>query len=343
MPDTLRLRVDKITAETAEAKTLTFEVLDHNDFSYQAGQFLTFLFDQHGHEVRRSYSMSSAPGIDTLPAITVKRVANGTVSRLLLQHTHVGDVLQSLKPAGRFTLPAPANSPRDIVMIAAGSGITPLFAMLKSTLRQDPLSHLTLLYSNHSPADTIFRIQLELLLQQYAHQLTIVHLWSNEGKRLNNFGLEQLVRQHLRHLPEQALFYLCGPSDLMRTAHITLKFMGFEEHQIKKEHFVIDPPLVPSIPLLEVPSALTLHFDGHTYHLSVRPGQNVLEAALEQGIRLPYSCRGGRCSACAGKCTSGQVLMSVNDVLTDRDLAQRYILTCTAYPQTEHVEVWVGK
>lgn len=334
------LTVVDIIPETPQSKTLVLR--SSEALSYQAGQFLTLLFNRSGHEVRRSYSMSSAPGIDTELSITVKRRPNGEVSRYLLDHVRVGDQLESLEPSGRFVLEPPTEQPRDVVMIAAGSGITPLYAMLKTSLKQDPLSRVVLLYSSRSRADTIFFGQLEQLEAQYPHQLIVCHLWSSEGQRLNNFVLEQLLRQYLRHAPERALFYLCGPPDLMRTAQITLKFMGFEREQIKKEHFVIDEPPASTVPTLPTAAELTLHFKNQTHQISIAPHQTVLDAALAAGIRLPYSCRGGRCSACAGRCTRGQVLMSVNDVLTDRDTTQGYILTCTAYPQTPQLEVWVG-
>ncbi|WP_247233004.1 ferredoxin--NADP reductase [Telluribacter sp. SYSU D00476] len=338
------LRVKEVSTETYDAKTIVLEPVDGSPVTYRAGQFLTLLLDYHGQEVRRSYSMHTAPGVDPLPAITVKRMVNGTISRYWLDQVKEGDVLKALPPAGRFTLDESDGEPRDIVLIAAGSGITPLFSILKQTLTDEPGSTVTLLYANRREREVIFYDQLHKWQQRFPERLRVVHIlsqpsddWTGQQGRLNNKRIEKLVNEALCHAPGRARFFLCGPFELMRTVEITLLFMGFDKDQIRKENFVIDAP--PRPPRESAPHDIKLHFMGQEHLLHVPAYTTVLQAALNAGIPLPYSCKGGRCSVCAGLCRSGSLYMSINDVLTERDIEQGWVLTCTAYPEDDQVRI----
>ncbi len=342
----LSLHISNIISETSDTLTFVLALTNGATLPYQAGQFLTFLLDVNGHEVRRSYSMSSAPGLDEFPAITIKRVANGEISRYWHDHVQVGTLLKALPPAGRFTLELTDGQPRDIVLIGAGSGITPLFSILKNVLVHEPASRVTLLYASRREGSIIFRNQLEEWQQQYPDRLEIRHVlsqptddWTGTRGRINNFRLERMVGEFLHFSPGQAQFFLCGPFELMRTAEITLRFMGFEGDQIRKENFVIDP--APPPPTHSEPHTIQLLFRSGAYTLDVPAYTTILQAGLDRGIPIPYSCRGGRCATCAAICRSGTVRMSINDVLTERDLAQGWILTCTAYVEREGVVVEV--
>ncbi|GAB3175796.1 ferredoxin--NADP reductase [Telluribacter humicola] len=346
---TIHLRVKEVITETYDAKTLVLETVDGDPLRYRAGQFLTLMLDYHGQQVRRSYSMHTAPGVDLFPAITVKRMVNGTISRYWLDTVKAGDVLTALPPAGRFTLDktdgaADRGEPRDIVLIAAGSGITPLFSILKQTLTDEPNSTVTLLYANRSEREIIFYKQLNEWQQRFPERLRIVHIlsqpsddWTGQQGRLNNKWIERFINGALRHAPGRARFFLCGPFELMRTIEITLLFMGFGKEQIRKENFVIDAP--PRPPRESEAHDIKLQFMGQEHLLHVPAYTTVLQAALNAGIPLPYSCKGGRCSVCAGLCRSGSLYMSINDVLTERDLEQGWVLTCTAYPEDEQLRI----
>lgn len=341
---TLEFRVKEIIPETADTRTFVLELADGSPLPYQPGQFLTFLLVINGHEVRRSYSMSSAPGVDEFLAITIKRVANGEISRYWHDHVEVGTLLESLPPAGRFTLEPADDTARDIVLIGAGSGITPLFSILKYVLTKEPKSRVTLLYASRRERNIIFGKQLSDWRQRYPERLEIMHVlsqptddWPGTRGRINNFRLERMVGKFLHFPPERARFFLCGPFELMRTAEITLRFMGFEGDQIRKENFVIDP--APPPPVRSEPHTIQLTFRSEVYTLEVPAYTTILQAGLESEIPIPYSCRGGRCATCAAICRSGTVRMSINDVLTERDLAQGWILTCTGYVESEGVVV----
>lgn len=339
---TIALKLREIIRETDDAKTFIFETLDGSPLHYRAGQFLTFLINMHGHEVRRSYSMSSAPGVDAFPAITVKRVPNGEISRFWIDLVQPGDTFQVLEPSGRFVLDPDEAGERDIVLIGAGSGITPLFSLLKQSLSQETASQVTLIYASRNVRNTLFWNEIIEWQKRFPERFRVIHIhsqpaedWTGIQGRINNTRLEQLVSKSLRFKREDARFFICGPFELMRSAGITLHFMGFRSDQIRKENFVITAP--PPAPPVSDPHHITLHFRGEVHHLFVPAHSTVLDAALAAGIPLPYSCKGGRCSSCAALCTQGKLHMSVNEVLTDRDLSEGWVLTCSSYVDSDDV------
>lgn len=341
---TILLRVRHIIIESYDIRTFVFEKTDGGKLDYQAGQFLTFLIDMHGHEVRRSYSMSSAPDVDAYPSITVKRIPNGEISRFWIDFVHEGDIFTALPPAGRFTLEKSSGEPRDIVLIGAGSGITPLFSILKHVLSSEPDDKVTLIYANRNESSTLFMEQIAIWEKRFPERLRVIHIhsqpsdrWNGIRGRINNTRLEQMISKSLFYAPENARFFICGPFELMRSAEITLHYMGFGKDQIRRENFVIRNP--PPMTRVELPHYISLIFKNKNYNLYVPEDKTILQAALEAGIHLPYSCKGGSCATCAGICTTGSVYMTINDVLTDGDLAQGWILTCTAYPEDDQVTI----
>lgn len=339
---TILLRVREIIVESYDIKTFVFEQLDGGKLKYEAGQFLTFLINMHGHEIRRSYSMSSAPETDEFPAITVKRISNGEISRFWIDFVHEGDIFTVLPPSGRFTLEKSDGSPRDIILIGAGSGITPLFSILKQTLITDPASQVTLLYANRNEKSTLFLEKIEAWKIRYPERLHVIHIHSNPSDhwngirgRINNTRLEQMIRAAMFYEPGKAQFFICGPFELMRSVEITLHYLGFGKDQIRKENFVVGNP--PAAPKENKAYEIKLNFKKEEYKLLVPADKTILQAALDSGIHLPYSCKGGVCASCAGVCKSGLIHMTINDVLTENDLKQGWILTCTGYPQSNDV------
>lgn len=339
---TMLLRVRQIIVESDDIKTFVFEKPDGGNLAYEAGQFLTFLINLHGHEIRRSYSISSAPATDEFPSITVKRISNGEISRFWIDFVHEGDIFTVLPPSGRFTLGKPNGSSRDIILIGAGSGITPLFSILKQTLTTDTSSQVTLLYANRNEKTTLFLEKIEAWKTRYPDRLHVIHIHSNPSDhwngvrgRINNTRLEQMVKAAMVYGPDKARFFICGPFELMRSVEITLHYLGFGKEQIRKENFVVGS--APAAPKESRAFEINLDFKEQKYRLYVPAGKTILQAALDSGIHLPYSCKGGVCASCAGICKSGVVHMTINDVLTDNDLKQGWILTCTGYPQSNDV------
>lgn len=351
MPDSpVTLRVTRIVDEAPDTRSFWLESTDGQAVPFLPGQFLTLLIPVNGHEVRRSYSLSSLPG-DGL-RLTIRRVANGAVSRHLLDTLQPGDILRSLLPAGRFTLRTePDGPPRDLLLFGAGSGITPLLPLLQQVVTEEPQSHVTLLYSNTHSSRTIFREELAQLHRQHTNQFTLIHLLSQpdptdinmggqvELGRLSNLRLQTMLPTLLRHDAARAQVFICGPADYMRMIRFTLLVSGFRDDQIRRENFVVHSASPAPLPASTHDRTIQVVIRGRAFSVHVPAYVSILQAAMDAGIHLPYSCRGGRCSTCAARCSAGEVRMTINDVLTDQDMAEGWILTCTGYPATDDVVI----
>ena len=338
--DLLQLKVREIIPETTDTITMVLESNDGKKINYQAGQFLTFIFNHGDKEIRRSYSFSSTPGIDDFPAITIKRITNGEISRLLQEQVKKDDCLTSLQPSGRFTIETDKNASRQIFFITAGSGITPVFSLLKKILVEEPMTKIFLIYQNHDENNIIFKKQLARIEKKYPQQLKWINLLSKPKKhphtshRLTNILLEKIVLSNLS-ANRKVLFYLCGPAALMRVAQFTLRLMGFPDDSIRRENFTVE--FIPPAPLISdiAPRQVIIHYQQHKHIITVTYPDNILQAALKNNIQLPYSCRGGRCSTCVAKLINGKIKMSINEVLTDKDLEQGLVLTCVGYAESD--------
>jgi ferredoxin-NADP reductase len=338
MANELQLRVEQIVWETRDTATFYLRELSGQKITYQAGQFITLLFHHHQEEIRRSYSLSSSPDEELL-AITVKRIENGEISRFLLMHTQVGDVWPAIAPAGKFTITEPVTAPH-LVYFAAGGGIAPVYAHVKYLLARQGSSRITLVYSSQREDDIIFKPQLEALAERNSSRFAIRYFISSQHKRLNNIGVEQLVNQLIPVAElHDAEFYLCGPFEYMRMVRLTLQFMDVEARHIHRENFVLETVPVLSAITNFPPRKLRIFFNNEWHDVMAGENQSILQAAWQNNIRLPFSCRSGLCSACAARCTGGKVELMKNEVLTDDDLAKGWILTCTGYALSDDVVI----
>ncbi len=341
MNDLLKLRVKKIVRETDDTFTYVLESADETTITYHAGQFLTLLFRFREREVRRSFSLISSPSVDESLAITIKRLENGELSRYLMDHLKIGDIIQSLYPAGRFTVNTNYKNKLTYFFIAAGSGITPVYSLIKTILLEEPNSLINLIYSNASERTTIFYEPLKNLAEKFPSRLQCIFLFSQYGQRLNNSMLEKLVNENLRSGKDETEFYICGPSGYMRMIMLTLIFMGFRKEHVHKENFISEqlPAAESFVPRNTSSHIIQILYNNNTYQVSVPPFKTILDAALAQNISLPYSCKTGLCSTCAAICKKGKVDMTNNEVLTDKDLSQGWILTCTGFPLEDGTEI----
>ncbi|CAM3723742.1 ferredoxin--NADP reductase [Mucilaginibacter galii] len=336
----LQLRVEAIEKENADTSTFYLKEVNGNKIAYQAGQFITLVINHHGEEIRRSYSLSSSPQ-EALLAVTIKRIPNGEITRYLHAYTKIGDVWNAVEPAGRFTPPQLSND-TTLFYFAAGSGIVPIYAHLKYLLRQQSSLKITLFYSNLNSQAIIFKQQLDELANAYPQQLNIVHLLSSEARRLNNIMAEKLVREYARAYLQQAQFYICGPFTYMRMVQLTLLYMGMESSQIHKENFVLETVPVSTTVTNFAPQKLRIFYQQEWHDIVVGENQTILQAALQNQLHIPYSCGSGVCAACAVKCTNGNVTIVKNEVLTDAELKQGWVLTCTGYAVSDDVVLDFG-
>lgn len=350
------LRIVAKTRETDDTVTFALEPADGLPLQYKPGQYVSLLFDTPGGEKRRAYSFSTCPGIDTLPAITVKRVPNGEFSNRLLRHAEPGDVLTATDPNGRFLLPD--NQVDTILYIAAGSGITPVISHLKRLLsgggttsgRSSAMPRIVLYYANRDSQSTIFKSQIDRWMAEFPDRFECLYFFSREKsaehalhRHLNNELLEQLLEKHFggkitaRHR-RNTRFYLCAPKALMRMAEMTLRTLDFPENNILKETFVPETHL----PVREIDRSKThtivANSSNERIEFQTFEGETILNAALRQGIALPYTCKSGVCFTCLAKCTKGVVDVAFVDS-TRREGPGSMVNTCIGYAVTERVEI----
>lgn len=344
----IKLQIQKLTNVTEDTLCIYFKTPDK--YIYNAGQYITLVLDINGNEIRRPYSLSSYYPIDPNPFVTIKLVENGEASRYIHERLKTGDTVETLPPNGRFTLPA--NIPGQLFFMAAGSGISPIFGLIKHALYSST-GKIVLLYSNRTPQSAIFYAELTRLEKTFAERFTIVWLFSNSKNllhaRLNRSLLEEQVKKHLVD-KNDVLFYTCGPFFYMEMIFITLITMGFREEQLYKETFTVpedeeddDGSLITDKEVPEYVDALVHIKLNDTWHdIPVTKDQTILQAALKHKIKLPYSCKNGMCSTCTSQLINGEVHLHYNQVLTDREMANGRMLTCTAHPLTETVTIEVG-
>lgn len=329
------LRIIRIIPETQDVKTF---VLDSGeaDLPYKAGQYLTFVFSDKGNEVRRSYSLASAPVLNEPLAITVKRVQNGAISRPLFDHAKVGDTLFTTGAAGFFVLPETIAPQQQLFFLAAGSGIVPVFSLIKTALHTHKDLPVVLVYSNRSEHETIFYKELLALKQAFPHNFHLEFLFSLSADlaraRLNQWLLQVLLEQYSLVHAGDILFYTCGPFSYMRMIEIELQTMGFPASQIRKEQFNTIRPAVKAEPPDTEPHKVEIKMGDEVHTLTVQYPHSILETAKKQGIVLPYSCEAGKCGSCAARCIKGNVWMMYNEVLLNDEIRKGLVLTCSGYP-----------
>ncbi|MEO6406659.1 MAG: ferredoxin--NADP reductase [Ferruginibacter sp.] len=328
-----RLEVSNIISETNDARTFELKPLDGWKPEYQAGQFVTLVFNTRHGEKRRSYSISSSPLLNEPLAITIKKIDNGEFSRLLVYHTKPGDILYSSGIGGFFLLPKDTNAVKQYFFLAAGSGITPCYGMIKTILAKSN-SMVVLIYSNRTEADTIFYNQLQRLNAVYPERLIIHYLFSNlldvYRSRLGNWLLHEFLNKYLQD-EHHAKFYVCGPFDYMHMVGLGLA-ARIPAENIHKENFSSLPRLFIPRPPDTDEHKVTIHFSGQEFIIPVQYPATILAAAKAKGIQLPFSCEAGRCGSCATTCTKGKIWMAYNEVLTNDEVEAGRALICQSFP-----------
>ncbi len=343
------LKIKALRPETPDTYTLVLEK-PASGFSYLPGQYLTIRPTVNGQKVPRAYSLSSSPYLDADLEVTIKRLPDGVVSNYIWQHLKPGDSIEVFTPLGNFTVQPTPGRTWQYVLIAAGSGITPIMSMIRSILFAEPKSKILLLYGSRDQVHMIFRERLEELTQKYPERLEVFHTlsrplsgWEGPIGRLSAESiLAQLHNVRQRLLPIEA--YICGPSDMMAMAIETLTAARVPREKIHTEYFTAPLPEVvqtePELPEQEASAIVKL--DGKTHRLRVKPGQRILHAAQEAGLDPPYACEEGVCCTCRAKLHRGQVHMLSREALSDWEVEKGYILTCQALPLTAEVELEYG-
>ncbi|MEV5849745.1 ferredoxin--NADP reductase [Streptomyces sp. NPDC051985] len=322
-----RATVVKIVQETADARTF---VLDPHDgpFTYLAGQFCVFRVRVDGRDLLRSYSMSSAPESDAELTTTVKRVPGGRVSNWLLDRVSEGDELELTEPRGKFCL-RPAGTP--LLGFSGGSGVTPILSLAKSTLAGTGRS-VRLLCADRDRDAAIFRSVLEELSARYPGRLTVVRHIDAERGFLDPDGIREFVGADT-----DADAYVCGPEPFMELVEAALPGPG----RVFSERFGggATVPAVNGSKAPEDTGTVTVLLGGARVSVPKHPNETLLQSARRAGLTPPFSCEAGNCATCMARVTEGSVTMRVNDVLTEEEVAEGYVLTCQGVPDEGSVTV----
>lgn len=344
------LRVAEIRKETADCVSLVFDIPDkwQTVFDYKQGQYLTIRTHIGQEEVRRSYSVCSSP-LEKECRIAVKKVSGGLFSTFANEELRVGDTLDVMPPIGKFFVPLNPSHHKQYVAFAAGSGITPVLSILKTTLQTEPNSQFTLIYGNRTRHSMIFREEIEGLKNRYLQRFRFLPVLSRERTdvplqqgRIDEEKCKEIFKKYLS--PETTdVFFLCGPEGMIASVQSSLKEAGVPPARIHTEHFsspgtakVADKTFIREESVAK--SRVTIKLDGISFDFDLeKNGQSVLDAALQKGADLPYACKGGVCCTCKAKLVQGEVSMDINYGLEPDELEQGFILSCQSHPVSDTV------
>jgi ring-1,2-phenylacetyl-CoA epoxidase subunit PaaE len=349
------LKVADIRRETADCVSVAFLVPGElaDTYKFTQGQYLTFKKDINGESIRRSYSICSSPMEGEL-RVAIKKVDGGRFSTFANEELKVGDVLETMKPTGRFYTALSPENKKHYVAFAAGSGITPMMSIMKTTLATEPNSHFTLFYGNRNFNSIIFREQIEDLKDRYLNRMSVYHILSGDALGsdllMGRLDAEKCERfcTHLFDYKSVDHYFLCGPGSMIHEVKDKLVDMGVEPTRIHFELFTTPGQSAQHSAAPKEKKAtgggilceVSIIMDGHTQQMELDSmGMPILDAALHKGLDVPYACKGAVCATCKAKVLEGEVEMEMNYSLEADELAAGYVLTCQAHPKTKKVVV----
>lgn len=338
-----KLTIKEIIKETSSAVSLIFNIPSElqSVFTFQAGQYITLKTIINDEDVRRAYSLCSSPKSGEIK-VAVKAVENGTFSVYANEKLAAGDTLEVSAPEGKFTLTPEVN--KNYIGFVAGSGITPVLAMVKSVLESDTNATFALIYGNKSVADTIFYEELNALTKQYPTQFKVNYVFSRENVEGNIFGRidKGHINYFLKTIYKNTSFdkaFLCGPEEMINTATETLTSNGYNKADILFELFTTAAIEEVATAVANGETEITVVLDDEETTFTMKQGDDILAASLRNKLDAPYSCQGGICSSCLCKITSGKATMIKNHILSDEEVADGFVLACQARPVTAKITV----
>jgi ring-1,2-phenylacetyl-CoA epoxidase subunit PaaE len=346
------LRVAEVVPETAEANSIRFEIPPElrERFAFRPGQHLTLRATLGGEEVRRNYSLCTAPDEQDW-MVTVKRIGGGLFSNWVGDQLKAGDMIEVMPPHGSFTTDFDPGKSRHLVAIAGGSGITPVISLLKSTLKYEPESRFTLLYGNRDSNSVIFLEALAALKDKYLNRLEIYHFLDQEEQAIDLFNgmldrarLEEAIPALVRVIDDVDGWFICGPGPMMDAAEGVLLDRQVPKERIHIERFTADRPagsVTREIAELQTKAegvTVVVTLDGRTRRVPFTAG-NILDSARAAGVPAPFACKAGVCATCRARVTKGKVEMAARYGLTDEEVEAGYVLTCQTVPLGDGVAV----
>ena len=348
-----KLTVGEVKTETQDCVSITFLVPENlqSEFLFEQGQNITIKKEIDGEEIRRSYSICSAPFENEL-RVAVKKVVGGKFSTYANSILKAGETLEVLPPTGKFNTKLKTQNAKQYLAFAAGSGITPVISIIKTTLQTEPESSFTLVFGNRGRHSIIFFEELEGLKNKYLNRFNFINILSREktdapinSGRINADKLIELNKLiDYKNIDD---FFICGPEEMIFCVKDFLEQMNIDKKKIHFELFTT-PGLKQSSVVSRESSAnesgpqskITVKLDGRSFDFNLGfNAENILDAALKQGADLPFACKGGVCCTCKAKLLEGEVDMDVNWGLEQEEVEQGFILTCQSHPKTEKVVV----
>lgn len=345
------LTVADVRRETEDATSVAFAIPAGKEetFAFKAGQYLTLLREFDGEPLRRPYSVCVSPDEGEL-RVCVKKLPGGRMSGFVADQLQVGDQIAVMEPNGRFTLETQPDGENHYVGIAGGSGITPVLSIVRTVLRNEPNSRVTLLYGNRGVNDIIFRRKIAELKDLYLGRFTVLHVLAEGDSEfellsgmLTSEKVEELLNAFL--VPQEVDgYFICGPGPMMDGAGAALKRLGVADERVKIESFGAAAPVHRGAVICDVEDEVgaaqaTVIAGGSRKQVKVPRQGNVLDAALAASMDLPFACKGGVCCTCKARLIEGEVDMAVNYGLEPDEIERGFILTCQAKPLTDKLVV----
>ncbi len=340
-----KLSIKEIIKETADAVSILFNVPEElkSHYTFVAGQYVNLKVTLDGQEIRRAYSICTAPKSGEL-RIAVKAVKNGFFSKFANEKLAVGNVIEVGTPEGKFTFEPKTDRQKNYAAFVAGSGITPVFSILKSVLEEEPNSTFVLVYGNKSEKDTIFHNQLHDLQLQYVGRLFVQNVYSQSTAdnallgRIDHTTVNFILKNKHAEMGFSK-FYLCGPEEMINLVSNTLKENNISDSDIKFELFSTSSNNKEATSGADGHTKISILVDSEETTFEMSQQQTLLEAALKQGLDVPYSCQGGICSSCICRITEGAAEMKKNQILNESEVAEGLTLACQAYPTTTTIKI----
>jgi ferredoxin-NADP reductase/sterol desaturase/sphingolipid hydroxylase (fatty acid hydroxylase superfamily) len=334
------LTVSDIRQEANDAFTIQFGNVPTIFRDFSAGQHLTIKVNTKGETLYRTFSISSIPNIDNFLTLTIKKIKGGKVTNYLAENLKVGDTLEVTAPSGQFYLNAEPANQKHYVMIAGGSGITPIYSTIGTILKFEPKSKITLLYANRTSNSIIFKEQFEKWAKEFSTQIEVKHFLSEEENPKNatkgyitRISIEEILNKYDKNKLD---FYLCGPEMMTNKLLEDLVYLGMAKENIHHELFFVTTQIQETS---WQKAQVSARIFGKTYQFETQESKTILQSGLEQNVPLPFSCQSGLCGMCKMKCNEGKVIMKSNQVLTEKDLQDGYILTCQSLPQSSTINI----
>ncbi|MEY2809824.1 MAG: 1,2-phenylacetyl-CoA epoxidase, subunit [Pseudomonadota bacterium] len=339
------LTVARIDAEAAGAVALTLSVPAalKDSFQFEPGQFLTLRAQVNGQDLRRSYSICSTRSRLQQHGelqVGIRPVEGGLFSNWAAQQLRVGDTLQVMPPEGRFVIQRPRAVHR--VGFAAGSGITPILSIIASSMEEQPGTKFTLVYGNRRMDSVMFNEALQDLKDQYPDRLTLIHILSRQAQEVDllegriDGDKVRAIMQAFLPVKSMDEVFICGPEAMIEATQTALVDAGVPAQRVYSERFASGAaPATPQAPRSEKAKslsgmALTVVLDGKSHEMRIQPDEHILDVALNAGLDLPYSCKGGVCCTCRAKVTEGSVAMDKNFTLESWEMDKGFVLSCQA-------------